>query len=400
VFVPFLLLSLLVAAAPAIIFFNGPLERASVALAAAVALAAVGVFVRVGEGGHLSKLLRPWALAVAVPAFWMLIQALPIPLSSLAHPIWASAAVGLDAPLIGAISIDPGMTLVALGRYLFAIAILCVVTAIAIDRRRAEWTLYLLTGTTAVLAGALLAVGVVNNNLSGSTVASLSAGAALGLIISAAMTFHLAERLEMQRDRIHGASETSAAALTAALIACALCGFAVIRSSPGPVIFAAACGLALLALIVAARRLGVGPGIAAVLVAGGLIVAVTAAVSTSDRKGDPLVRFAAGPISVFERMMADTGPAGSGAGTFSALLPIYGSVDDVASNAPVPTTAAALVIELGRPMWVAIMMLAITAATLLFRAAMLRGRDSFYSAAAASRHRRHVAGVLCGCDAV
>ena len=151
--VSFLLLILLVATTPVSLFLEGPLERAAAALAAAVAVAAVGVFVRAGEGGHLAKLLRPWAAVVAVPALWMLIQALPMPVPGLAHPIWASAAVGLDVPLIGAISIDPGMTLVGLGRYLFAVAVLGVATAIAIDRRRAEWMLYLLTGATAVMAG-------------------------------------------------------------------------------------------------------------------------------------------------------------------------------------------------------------------------------------------------------
>jgi hypothetical protein len=385
VLVSFLLLILLVATTPVSLFLEGPLERAAAALAAAVAVAAVGVFVRAGEGGHLAKLLRPWAAVVAVPALWMLIQALPMPVSDLAHPIWASAAVGLDVPLIGAISIDPGMTLVGLGRYLFAVAVLGVATAIAIDRRRAEWMLYLLTGATAVMAGILLAAGVIGENLGGSTVASLGAGSALGVVISAATIFHVAERLEMQRDRTQRARGIYAAVIAVALIAWVLCGFAVVHSSPVPVIFATACGLVLLAFIVATRRLGVAPGTAAVLGAGGLIVAVIVAISSSERQGDLLIRFAAtGQMSVFERMIADTGPAGSGAGTFSALLPIYGSVEEIASKASAPTAAAALAIELGRPMWAAIMLAAIAAGTLLFRAAMLRGRDSFHSTAAAS----------------
>ena len=53
--VPFLLPILLVAATPVSLFLEGPLERTAAALAA---VAAVGVFVRVGKGGHLAKLLR------------------------------------------------------------------------------------------------------------------------------------------------------------------------------------------------------------------------------------------------------------------------------------------------------------------------------------------------------
>jgi hypothetical protein len=102
-------------------------------------------------------LVRPWAPVAALPALWMAIQALPMPLSSLAHPVWTSAAAALNVPIMGAISIDPGMTLIGLGRYLFAVGIIFVTTAVAIDRRRAEATLFVLAGVTTVLSALLVA---------------------------------------------------------------------------------------------------------------------------------------------------------------------------------------------------------------------------------------------------
>jgi hypothetical protein len=74
---------------------------------------------------------------------------------------------------------------------------------------------------------------------------------------------------------------------------------------------------------------------------------------------------------------------GSGAGTFSALLPIYGDADDHAAKSA-PPTAAAIAVELGRPMLAVAVLLAAALIIVLFRGAMLRGRDACYPAAAAA----------------
>ena len=388
VFIPFLLLMLMLGATPAILFNDGPVERGIAAAAAALAVALVGAFMRPREGSHLAGLVRPWAPVVAVPALWMVIQALPMPLSSLAHPIWASAAAALNVPLTGAISIDPGMTLIGFGRYLFAVGIAFVATAVAIDRRRAEWTLFALAGMTAALSALLIVADFGGLALPGAdrgAAASLHAISALGAIISSAAALHAVERFETLRDRTAPATARSAAVIGACIFAGAVCGFAVIYSSPGQIVFVSACGLAVLALIVAARRLGIGRRSAMAMAAAGLVAASAVVLSGPDGHGDPFIRFAiAGPTSAIERMMADTAMAGSGAGTISALLPIYGTADDISANAAAPTAAAATAIELGRPMWAVVLLIAIAIAGALFRSAMLRGRDSSCPAAAAS----------------
>jgi hypothetical protein len=157
VFLPFLVLILLIGATPALLMVDAPLVRGFAAAAAALAIALIGVTMRPREGSHLAGLVWPWIPVAAIPALWTGIQALPMPLSGVANPIWASASAALNTPVTGAISIDPGLTLLGLGRYLFAIGVVFATAAVAIDRRRAAGTLTVLCGVTA-LAAALAAV--------------------------------------------------------------------------------------------------------------------------------------------------------------------------------------------------------------------------------------------------
>jgi hypothetical protein len=93
--------------------------------------------------------------------------------------------------------------------------------------------------------------------------------------------------------------------------------------------------------------------------------------------------FATGVTAPTERLLADAPLAGTGAGTFEALAQIYREMDDPPTSPVSATTAAALAIELGKPMmW---LIVALTAGTILFllRAALRRGRDSFHPAMAA-----------------
>src|SRR5439155_16873529 len=84
--------------------------------------------------------------------------------------------------------------------------------------------------------------------------------------------------------------------------------------------------------------------------------------------------------------MADVGSTGTGAGTFSALLPIYRDADSAGAGAGAspPPTAAGIAIESGRPvLWSAVAIVLIFIAMLL-RAALRRGRDAAFAAAGAS----------------
>ena len=90
------------------------------------------------------------------------------------------------------------------------------------------------------------------------------------------------------------------------------------------------------------------------------------------------------PPSVSERVLKDAPLAGTGAGTFAVVAPIYREMDDPPTDSVAATTAASLGIELGRPLlW---LIVAATAASivLLLNCCLKRGRDSFYPAMGAS----------------
>jgi hypothetical protein len=82
--------------------------------------------------------------------------------------------------------------------------------------------------------------------------------------------------------------------------------------------------------------------------------------------------------------LTETGWAGTGAGTFAAILPIFQDLDEQATGSDAPTAAAVIAVEMGRPFLWAILLAAIALAVMLLRGAVLRRRDSFYSTAGAS----------------
>ncbi len=85
-----------------------------------------------------------------------------------------------------------------------------------------------------------------------------------------------------------------------------------------------------------------------------------------------------------QRILGDAPLRGTGAGTFAAIAPIYRDIDDQTAISTAPTAAAAIAIELGRPMlWLIVATMAY-AIFVLLRASLRRGRDSFYPMAGAS----------------
>ncbi len=368
------------------IFFDGPVAHAGAGLIAALAVGMVAYDLRPGEGTHLGKLVRPWALPACVPALWMALQASPMPIADFAHPIWEAAGAALNMPVVGAISIDPGITLAGLGRYLSIIAVVFVAAAVAVDRRRAEWLLVGLSGLTGLLALGLVVAELLrfgSSPTSQGAVISLRALCAVGVVVSAAAAVYVLEQFGAQRRGGGPGTAMHAAVMLAPMVAFFICCFSIARSSSPQAVFATSCGIAVFVLIVIARRLGFGPRPALAVSAAALFVAVSVSLSGYGH-GDPFLRFAsAGRAPAAERMMEDSEILGSGAGTFAALRPIYGTAKDVSADPAPPTAAAAMVIELGRPMWVVIILLAAAGAAALLRGALARGRDWVYPAAGA-----------------
>jgi hypothetical protein len=383
----------LILIAPAIAFVDGAIPQGLVAGALAVALAAVARTMRPGEFGHFEKLVRPLALIAAIPALWMLFQVIPLPLSW-AHPIWASAQTALNEPISGRLTIDSAQTLMGLGHYLCALAMAFVAAAVTIDRERAELLLSVLAGVTTVMAILLFAVHFNGSRVFGAAIgsaprAAMTAASAFGTIIGAGSAIRTFERYETRRSSADIPFAKFLSSFAASIVAMAICGLAVITAAPVPVIFAAACGFALLTLIVVVRRLALGPLVSVTFGVTAVVAAVAIAESWSGGSSSNWTLHFAGPLppalaSAIQRMLIDTGVTGIGAGNFAALLPLYGGDEDQILLQGAPTTAAAIAIELGRPALWSLLALASMIIVPLLHGALRRGRDSFYAAAAAS----------------
>jgi hypothetical protein len=390
-FPPLIILILLVFTAPITILVDGPIVQGLVAAVAAVSVAIAAVRIRPGEADFLSTVIRTAAVVAAVPAIWMLIQVMPLQSIGLAHPIWKSAASALGQPLAGSISIDPGATLVAFVRYLSAAAITFVAAAVAIDRRRAEWVLFALTATATLIAMMLLAakLGVFTFLSVGDGQAGIAAtdSACLGVIFATAAALHASDRSKTrQPDQVSSAMWPAFAVYLTALVICSL---AVIVTATAQAYFAVISGVAALAVAIVIRRFGIGPWGIAAIISITLFVAIAAvALQPSSRTVDLTLAFAPQSsmplIAATQGILAETGWAGTGAGTFAAVLPIYRDIDELASLHTAPTAAAAIAVELGRPILWAALIAAIVLVFTLLRGALRRQRDSYYSIAGAS----------------
>jgi len=387
-----LILVVLICFFPVVLLWDGPIVQGLFARAAAIGMVILSRAIRPGETAFFLSIARPAAVLAVIPALWMVIQVLP--LGILAHPIWTSAQAAIGHPIRGAMSIDIGAGVVALGRYLTIMAIAFWSAAVAVDRQRAEWILFSL-----LVATALIGLGVLAGALSEPTV--LSSGslslermqaidcAALGIIVAAAATVRTLERYETR----HASPNRSVALLMATFVACivalAICVTALLLSASSSVLIATGYGVAGLVAVIVVRRLGFGAWGMAAIGALGVGVAVLLLANNPDlRAKSILLAFAreslASQVAISQRILDDAPLVGTGAGSFAAIAPIYRDIEE--QNLPVmaPTTAAAIAIELGRPILWFIVATAIGAMVFLFRASLERGRDSFYPMAGAA----------------
>jgi len=387
-----LLLVILICTCPfMLLMVGGGTVDGVVAGIAAAGIAVISRAMRPGELQFLMSIIRPAAVLATIPALWLIIQLLP--LGAIAHPIWASAEAAIGHPVAGSITVDFGRSIMALGLYLSAVATALLSAAVTVDRRRAEWVLFTLMGATALIAFILLIndlAGLVfpNGARALSERAQAIDCAAIGTIVSVAAAIRTLERYQTRHSntqRSHAALVWAFAASFTALIACTV---ALAVGATSATMIAVGYGYGALIAVVIIRRLGLGPwGIAAIAVSAIVGLAVVLIASEPGLgKQDVALAFASpsppGLTSASQRILDDTAWTGTGAGTFAAIMPIYRDIDEpIVSTAP--TAVAALSIELGRPMLWLIMAMLVGTIVVLLRAALRRGRDSFYSAAGA-----------------
>jgi hypothetical protein len=383
--VAFIILTSLIALLPALMMVDGILANGVVSATVAVAMVTVVLTLHSSDLNRFSRLLRPTAFIVPfIPCLWMLLQVLPIPSRSLANPVWVSASTALDKPFVGAISLDISATLLSLTRYCAILAAAFVTATVALDKRRARSVLSLLTGIAALIAAELIAYDLGYLRLPGYEHLGERADAmniaVIGFILSCAMAIRAYERLGSTRQR--KSRMTAIVPISASVAPLFVCLSAILIRADLVLFLAALFGAGILIAVFAIRRWRLGPlGQAGIAALAAVAVFGFFAVVPAKKDADPTLALSTqGQISSTERMLSDAKWGGSGAGSFEALLPIY---RDTADSIDIPTAAAAIAIEMGRPFLWTCVIVALIGASTLFRRALQRGRDYVYSGAGA-----------------
>jgi hypothetical protein len=379
----FIILSSLLTLLPTLMMVDGIFANGVVLLLGAIAMVTVALTLPAGDLNRLSRLLGPSAIiGLFIPCLWMLLQVVPIPIRSLANPIWVSASTALDKPFVGAISLDIGATLLSLTSYCAALAAGFITAAVALDTQRAESVLSLLTAVAALIAAELIGFDLGYLHMPGFERAEAMDIAVIGFILSSATTIRAYELFGTSKSRRkNSGSMAKVAASAAALFICLL---AILMSANAVLFFAALLGTGVLISVMAIRRWRLGLwGQAGIAALAAITVVGFFAVVPAKKDLDPTLALSRqSQNSPIERMLSDARWGGSGAGSFEALLPIYRDTDE-GDSSDRPTAAATIAIEMGEPfLWTCIIFLLI-GASMLFRRALLRGRDYIYSSAGA-----------------
>ncbi|PNG27339.1 hypothetical protein [Methylocella silvestris] len=366
-------------------FVDGAALAAFIPLLAAVGLVLVALRLPPLETARFGVLVKPVAFGALIPALWILLQMAPAP-ATLAHPVWASVKAGFPTPIWGSISVDIGATALALVRYLSLVGALLLTTALTINRDRAEVTLTAVTAAATLISLAFIvmeAVGTEGADLR----EEAQSFACLGVILAAACACLVYERHETRRAKLGFSNAKFIYPMAAALIAFFICAAAIVLARSGSLIFAAACGLVMFVAVFSVRRLNLGRWGAGAIGITGAVIVMALVSGAAGSNSDPRLAFVkkdASTIELTQRILADTPFFGDGAGAFDSILPIYQFGDAEGQERRAVTAAAKVSIEMGRVILWGAVIAALLVAVDFIRAAGKRGRDSFYSAAAAS----------------
>ena len=205
-----------------------------------------------------------------------------LPFGFLANPIWASAKLALGRSIASSISVDPAESIIALGQYLTLGAVAFLSAAVAVDRVRAEWLLFAMTGVGAVFALLLMTHGLFSPVLEFSAFMNAQAAdcAAMGAVVAGAACMRSLERYESRHGRSHASVPTLLWTLGACGVALLLCVASVIFQEPPEVLFATACGVVIIAWIIVVRQFRLGAW--GVLPFAVVVIAVAVLVFTTD----------------------------------------------------------------------------------------------------------------------
>lgn len=323
----------------------------------------------------LAKLLRPGLVVVlATPALWMALQAVPMPVGTLGNPIWATASAALNEPLAERITVDTGATMLSLAQYCAVLAVALVTAIITLDRYRAGQVLHILMSIAMVATAMWFGKETsVVTGPDGSTVA------VLGVLLSCATAIRAIDQLR-RHSRPGAIASAPLAALSAAIIAMIVCIVALLIRANSTAVVAALLGSAILLSVFAIRVWFLGLwGTAGVIAITTLFFVASATVIPFKTNTDPTIALSTSSQTATERMLQDVGPAGSGAGASTVLLPIYRDIG-IGSPRERSTAAAAIVIDMGWAFLCGLVIIAMLGACILIKRSLSRAYDYVYPA--------------------
>jgi hypothetical protein len=384
-------LVVLIAASPVLAITRGWLGPQLLTLAIAIMLFLLPTAPEADVQSSIA-IFKPLAVMALLPAAWMLLQIVPVPLGSIDHPVWRSAAAALKEAPPGHVSLDLGYTLRSFFGYLSLISLTFLTAVLTRNRDRAETILFALCTITTFIAVLILfrdMAAFKSDNSPTNFVGSLVALAAFGIILNVAFIVRAAERYVTRAKREPQSLRAYVGIMLLGAIGTVVCLIAMISFTTYDSLLATAFGLIVFGLIVLIRRLSLRRWTAvtvgaAVFVACAGVIALRFAANPSV---SPLFRFtkieSAEAADATLRMISDASWAGSGVGSYQALAAIYRDVTGVPDQTAM-NTITSMVLEWGRGGLLIAIVLLLQLLVFLFRGALSRGRDSFYAAAAAA----------------
>ncbi|RTE91980.1 hypothetical protein [Bradyrhizobium sp. LVM 105] len=349
----------------------------------AAAILAAGLFATSSTLASFAKLLRPLViLALAAPVLWIALQVVPIPLRGLGNHIWATASAALDQPLAERFSVDVRETILALSHYNAVLAAGLVTAVVTLDKNRAAQVLYTLVSITAAIC--IFSVWR-SSNQSGSWPAEqvwTSTAAALGALLSTAMAVRAVDQFRRPR-RSPRSPAGPLVILTCAILSLIVSVAAAVLCGGWIALIAVLLGMTTILTVVAIRKWFFGLwGRAGVLATAAMLFVASFTFIPINRNSDLTTALSTQTRAATERMLQDTHPIGSGAGTFAALLPIYADVGMLAMRER-PTAAAAVAVEMGRTFLCGLLIVTVMSACMLFGRALSRNHSYLYPAVGA-----------------
>jgi hypothetical protein len=337
---------------------------------------------------------KPLGITALLPALWIVLQLIPVPLNSMDHPIWRSAAAALSESLPGHVSVDLGYSLRGLTGYLTIASLLFAAIILTRSRERAQTLLIALCTVMTFAAIELLLLqgsAIVQAKDAPRDMAdALIALVSFGAILNVAGIVRVAERYETRYSRPEQPLRSYIGMGLATIGGAMLCLITLLYVTTLDTVISVLFGLAFLCTVIAARRLRLARWTtltvfaAVFIVCGGVVTLRFAA----DDTVYPMFRFVGRAVTDDEstailRMLADVDWTGTGVGTYRAIAAIYRDGSGYPAPAP-PNTVSSLILEWGYAGALSLIVLILQILTLLLRGALSRGRDEFYAAGAAA----------------